>query len=96
MIWDVPVKKREEGTSLICESCARSYVYIPDYGSFALSDIDSEMGLEIIDDVDLYDYENTQNSNDGSLGKVCFTLCILISGVPFVLFFLIMLIISLF
>lgn len=96
MIWDTPVKYTDEGTKLICDKCARSYVYLPGYGSFALSDTDFEEYLSNTDDFSIPELEDIQDSNQDRLAKACFTLCILISGIPFVLIMIIMVLSSLF
>ena len=95
ILWDGPVKHTEEGVCLQCDSCARTYVYIPGYGSFALSDSDVEHFESQVDDIYLDD-DVKDFSKDGTLAKACFTLCCLLSSIPFVLIMLVMILTSLF
>jgi hypothetical protein len=96
ILWDGQVKNTEEGTELICDACARSYVYIPGYGSFALSDVNMDEHLEGQDIISFPQDVEFQDSQDGPYVKACLTLCCLLSTVPFLLIMVVLLLGSFF
>ena len=89
ILWEGPVKRKEEGTQVICDACAKTYVYIPGYGSFALADSEAEHFDESFNPLYSEDAKFSY-SKDGNLGKACFTLCCLLSSIPFVLIMIVM------
>ena len=95
ILWESQLNHKEEGIRLQCDSCARTYVYIPGYGSFALSDSEVEHFESPVDGI-YFDDEEKGYSNDGTLAKACFTLCCLLSSIPFVLIMLVIILTSLF
>jgi hypothetical protein len=89
ILWEGPVKHKEEGTKIICDACARTYVYLPGYGSFALSDSEAAHFEQPLNPSYLED-DKFSYSKDRSLAKACFTLCCLLSSIPFILIMIVM------
>jgi hypothetical protein len=96
ILWEGPVKHTKEGIKLICDTCARSYVYIPGYGSFALTELDTDEHSELPISAEILEDEEFQDSKNANIGKACITLCCILSSVPFVLIMAIMVLFSLF